>query len=214
MVCHIVSHTRSCRNIIVIINLLVLMAFCLAQMWSRPVNFLWLWAVTDREPQCQHVPVNKIWNWTESGPQSGRWCSHTAGIHSDCSTREIITYDADKNTDLDMSKSRQRNGSDSSDKAAAAAPMSQISGVRRLQQSNSVVGIVPRFGVDIPNEQPLAEVSHTIVMSELSNNRPLTGWRCGVVVSGVRHMNEVNARRARLLPRWVTVFGRVYHLGM
>jgi len=27
-------------------------------------------------------------------------------------------------------------------------------------------------------------------------------------------MNEVNARRARLLPGWVTVFGRVYRLGV
>jgi len=41
-----------------------------------------------------------------------------------------------------------------------------------------------------------------------------TGWRRGAVVSGVRRMNEVNARRARLLPGWVTVLGRVYHLGM
>jgi len=39
-------------------------------------------------------------------------------------------------------------------------------------------------------------------------------WRRGVVVSGVRRMNEVNARPARLVPGWVTVFGRVYHLGM
>ena len=31
--------------------------------------------------------------------------------------------------------------------------------------------------------------------------------RRGVVVSGVRRMNEVNARRARLVPLWVTVFG-------
>ena len=31
-----------------------------------------------------------------------------------------------------------------------------------------------------------------------------TGWRRGVVVSGVRCMNEVNLRRARLLPGWVT----------
>ena len=36
----------------------------------------------------------------------------------------------------------------------------------------------------------------------------------GVVVSGVRRVNEVNARRARLVPGWVTVFGRVYRLGM
>jgi len=43
---------------------------------------------------------------------------------------------------------------------------------------------------------------------------PTIGWRRGVVVSGVRRLNEVNARRARLVPGWVTVFGRVYHLGM
>jgi len=39
-------------------------------------------------------------------------------------------------------------------------------------------------------------------------------WRRGVVVSGDRRMNEVNARRARLVPGWVTVFGRVYRLCM
>ena len=27
-------------------------------------------------------------------------------------------------------------------------------------------------------------------------------------------VNEVNARRARLVLGWVTVFGRVYHVGM
>jgi len=41
-----------------------------------------------------------------------------------------------------------------------------------------------------------------------------TGWRRGVVVSGVHRMNKVNALPARLVPGWVTVFGRVYHLGM
>jgi len=39
-------------------------------------------------------------------------------------------------------------------------------------------------------------------------------WRRGEVVSGVRRMNEVNTRRARLVLRWVTVFRRVYRLGM
>ena len=33
------------------------------------------------------------------------------------------------------------------------------------------------------------------------------------MVSGVRRMNEVNARRARLVLGWATVFGRVYQLG-
>ena len=31
------------------------------------------------------------------------------------------------------------------------------------------------------------------------------------MVSGVRRMNEVNARQARLVLGWVTVFVRVYH---
>jgi len=39
-------------------------------------------------------------------------------------------------------------------------------------------------------------------------------WWRGVVVSGIRRMNEVNPRRARLVPGWVTVFGRVHHLSM
>ena len=30
----------------------------------------------------------------------------------------------------------------------------------------------------------------------------------------VRRMNEVNARRARLVPGWEAIFGWVYHLGM
>ena len=31
-------------------------------------------------------------------------------------------------------------------------------------------------------------------------NEHLIGWRRGIVVSGVRSMNEVNARRASLVP--------------
>ena len=40
------------------------------------------------------------------------------------------------------------------------------------------------------------------------------GRRRGVVVSGVRRTNEVNPRRARLVPGWVTDLGRVHHIGM
>jgi len=39
-----------------------------------------------------------------------------------------------------------------------------------------------------------------------------TTWRRGIVVSGVRRMNEVNPRRAWLVLGWVTVFGQVYYL--
>ena len=37
---------------------------------------------------------------------------------------------------------------------------------------------------------------------------PVTQWLAAF------GMNEVNARRARLVLRWVTVFGRVFHFGM
>ena len=40
--------------------------------------------------------------------------------------------------------------------------------------------------------------------------RVTNGRRRGAVVSGVRRTNEVNARQTRLVPGWVTVFGRVY----
>jgi len=58
-------------------------------MGSHPVTFLWLWPATDHEPHCRHVPVNKIWRWTESTLRSGWWQSHMAGIYCDCSTYEI-----------------------------------------------------------------------------------------------------------------------------
>jgi len=49
--------------------------------------------------------------------------------------------------------------------------------------------------------------SHTVVYIRRFSS--VLGWRRGVVDSGVRRMNEVNARRARLVPGWVTVCGRV-----
>jgi len=51
------------------------MSCWLAQMGPRPVTFLWLWPVTDHEPHCRHVPINRVWRWTESTPRSGWWCS-------------------------------------------------------------------------------------------------------------------------------------------
>jgi len=80
------------------------------------------------------------------------------------------------------------------------------------------VEIIPEF--DMPSH------SHAAIKSmearyRRNRNHPdgtliahLLCWRRGVVVSGVHRMNEVNARRARLVPGWVTVFGWVYHLGM
>jgi len=40
------------------------------------------------------VPINKIWRWAESTPRSRRWCSHMAGIYSDCSARKINNQQA------------------------------------------------------------------------------------------------------------------------
>jgi len=39
-----------------------------------------------------------------------------------------------------------------------AAPMSQIVGVRRLHHSNSFTGAVPRYGVELEDDQELTQV--------------------------------------------------------
>ena len=58
----------------------------------------------------------------------------------------------------------------------------------------------------------LQAVTHTVKVVVSKKWYETDSWR--IVVSGVRRMNEVNLCRARLVLGWVTVFGRVYHLGM
>ena len=65
---------------------------------------------TDHEPHCRHVPINKIWRWTESIPRSRRWCIHMAGTYSDCGTREIIITGRDKYQDTETRWERQTLG--------------------------------------------------------------------------------------------------------
>jgi len=52
-----------------------------------------------------------------------------------------------------------------------------------------------------------------VLKAELSMVTPKS-WRRDVVVSAVRRMNEVNPRWTQSVCGWVTVFRRVYHLGM
>ena len=84
-------------------------------------------------------------------------------------------------------------------------PVADSAPSARSSSSSTVTGTAltgPRSvaAADSPLPLPTPATTHT--------------WRRGVVVSGVRRTNEVNARRARLVLGWVTVFGRVYHLGM
>jgi len=44
-------------------------------------------------------------------------------------------------------------------------------------------------------------------LSTVSDGTLGTSWWRGVVVSGVCRMNEVNARWARLVLQWLTIFG-------
>ena len=57
----------------------------------------------------------------------------------------------------------------------------------------------------------LMTVTATIALphTAVTHARLIHGWRRGAVVSGVRRINEVNPRRARLVSGPVTVFGRV-----
>ena len=64
---------------------------------------------------------------------------------------------------------------------------------------------------------PQITTAKLFCMTIIHKNSPMPipyPYQRGVVVSGVRRMNQVNARRARLLLGWVTVFGRVYHFGI
>jgi len=49
---------------------------CRTHRYYSKLHLLWLWPATDHEPHCRHVPINKIWRWTESTPRSGRWQSY------------------------------------------------------------------------------------------------------------------------------------------
>jgi len=42
-----------------------------------------------------------------------------------------------------------------------------------------------------------------------SNKKAVSWWWSGVVVSVLASINEINQRRARLVLRWVTVFGSI-----
>jgi len=76
-----------------------------------------------------------------------------------------------------------------------------------------VTGGCPSVRLSVPS---IDSGSDMLLVCYFATLQPIPGYSCrrGVVVSGVRRMNQVNARRARLVPGWVTVFGRVYHLGM
>ncbi|ELU18933.1 hypothetical protein CAPTEDRAFT_180250 [Capitella teleta] len=62
------------------------------------------------------------------------------------------------------------------------APMSEISGVRKLRHTNSFTGVVPRYGVDTLHEKELSGYMANLdkwgldifKVAQLTNNRPLT----------------------------------------
>ena len=66
--------------------------------------------------------------------------------------------------------------------------------------------------------------SHTLLFATLGTysargvkkitTSQLAWWRYGVVVNALVVINEVTLRRARLILEWVTICGRVNHLGM
>ena len=58
--------------------------------WVSLNHLLVTWPATSHEPHCQHIPINKIWRWTESTPWSRWWRSHMVGIYSDCSTHSKL----------------------------------------------------------------------------------------------------------------------------
>ena len=58
-----------------------------------------------------------------------------------------------------------------------------------------------------------ATVSRIVMPMHITIPSPtwLVAWR---MVTSLRRMNEVNPRRTQLVPGWVTVFGRAYHISV
>jgi len=138
---------------------------------KQRTSLLFFWC-----PWFEHVECKDGADWAKIGWLDGNW-KYLDSIVSANNVADrclFILHGVDKNSDLDMNKGRQTDGSNGTDKSAAAAPMSQISGVRRLQQSNSIVGVVPTFGVEVANEQPLAEVRHFVI--------PCTWLTFGIII--------------------------------
>ena len=103
--------------------------------------------------------------------------------------------------------------------AAAGCGADWCAGVSIIQPATTASDVCPATMTSSGDRPP----SNTLTSASVrTTRRVLTylpsmrifGWRRGVVVSGVRRMNEVNARRARLVPGWVTVFGMVWQVSV
>ena len=110
------------------------------------------------------------------------------------------------------------------DERGPHAPEQPVESLQFLQQhdrrrTDAAAELLPGL-VDVEVGRQFADdvlrnVVDVVLAADARRRFPCTqGWRRGVVVSGVRRMNELNARRARLVLGWVTVFGPVYHLSM
>jgi len=78
--------------------------------------------------------------------------------------------------------------------------------VTACSQSQAAANSLPRR----PYQQTSSSIYHHADPAQTTTTTTTASWRRGAVVSGIHHMNEVNARRARLVWGWVTIFGRVY----
>ena len=84
--------------------------------------------------------------------------------------------------------------------------------VFRLHDGQSAHGFVDHRVVVVSLADALADAARDRARRPVAprRHRALAAYR----PTTHRRVNEVNARRARLVPGRVTVFGRVYHLGM
>lgn len=77
-----------------------------------------------------------------------------------------VTIDVDKQQDLpefkveDVDKSQDSTAMHNKKSRDKKAPMSQISGVRKLKHTNSFTGAVPKFGIETVHEDELISVSY------------------------------------------------------
>jgi hypothetical protein len=69
--------------------------------------------------------------------------------------QDVTEFKVDSN---DKGQGQESTSQPSKNARDKKAPMSHISGVRKLKHTNSFAGVVPKYGIETPNEEELGEV--------------------------------------------------------
>ncbi len=75
----------------------------------------------------------------------------------------MITCILDKQQEIDLPALKTDEVEGYTRRREKKTPMSHIMGVRRLKHTNSFTGVVPKYGVEVANEEALSKVNNIFI---------------------------------------------------